>query len=188
MCAHACTVHACGYGCIYALCLYPCTKKIEWITAFQLENPPQLLLHFTLIGIRLWKGILLCALSVFSATVISNYFSWSMTSDNNIFFPYSWPNSQSLLHIISVLFARVWGFLCVNLPMCVCTSVSRCMCVIFWLCASVCVCVFSRIHKHYVLLSLSSSAESQQATGDKTSLVAHNNHCDHSEGSMHSSD
>lgn len=44
-----------------------------------------LMLHFTLNGIRLWKGILLCALSMFSVTVISNYFSWGMTSDNNFF-------------------------------------------------------------------------------------------------------
>lgn len=98
---------------IYVLCLFPCTRKIEWITAFQLENPPQPLLHFTLIGIRLWKGILLCALSVFSATVISNYFSWSMTSDNNIFFLHTFDQTLKACYTLYQCCLHVFGVFCV---------------------------------------------------------------------------
>lgn len=45
--------------------------------------------------------------------------------------------------------------------------------------------VFSTLHKYCALLSLSSTAESPLAARDKTSLVVHNNHCDHSEASVH---
>lgn len=45
------------------------------------------------------------------------------------FFVSSWPNSQSLLHIIPVLFARICGFLCVNL---------LCVCTVYW-CPNACV-------------------------------------------------
>lgn len=67
-------------------------------------------------------------------------------------------------------------------PLCAVEFDFSAVCTVY-LCMHISVCVCA--HKNSVLLSLSSSAESQQATGDETSLVAHNNHCDHSEAVLH---
>lgn len=85
---------------------------------------------------------------------------------------------KNLLHIVWALVEfPMW--VCVHLcSLCQCACVGECEC-----CRCVCVRVFPRLHKRNVLLSLSSTAESPQAAGDKTSLVAHNNRCDHSEAS-----